>query len=99
MAKRDMPRKTISRSKPFEVGGMLVVELIRKPHDDKPDVFNLTWVRHPLEETEIQGKENNFIHADFGKRLKVSEEQVREMIKQQFCKYWQIITLWVPPNI
>lgn len=95
---REMPRKVISKKDPFKVQDMLVTEFIRKPHEDKPAVFNLTWVRYPFEEEMIDGMENRFVHTDFGKPLLMDEEYARKCVREAFLNYWRKIELWVPPG-
>lgn len=95
---RKLPPNTVSVGKPFEVKGIPVVEILRKPYKDKPHIYNLTWVRYPLEAEQIEGKDNNFFHADFGKNQRQDKEYVRKYIRDQFLAYWDVVQLWVPPT-
>jgi len=95
---RPSPPNVISISKPFDVNGIAVVEIIRKPDPKRKDVFDLTWVRHPWEAEQVDGKDNNYFHCEYGRSTRRDYAYTRSQIRPIFLKYWSKVELWVPPG-
>lgn len=95
------PLNNLIQPRQFERNGMTVTEFILKVSSKGANEFRLVWVRHPLSTLEFDGRQNMFVHIDFGTEwlasremeagydgLRKLEEAARRKVAEQFDRWW-----------
>lgn len=69
----------------FDHGGTEVAEYIT---DWRDGTHKLQWVRYPVTERELDGRENRIFHRNFFASSPGEQKEAREAVREEFDSYW-----------